>query len=225
MERSYNQRSQDHSQAGDALADIALNTLGLILIVLLIFVVLFSKATAQGELSGTNPDAATATAALQALQQENQDLTEKVAALSRDSQQWKEEDKSAGLWRFRIAVDGFVDHNDTTKAADFTIEYFVHLDIHGNQVRGTLFGVKEDSGSNNMGSATHANIKGTIENGQMQIELLFTGAATGGSEILQVRLQDNQFNGKLVSGKHKTGYQNYTGMATGTRLDGSAFAN
>ncbi len=225
MERSYSHRSQEQTQSSDALADIALNSLGLILIVLLVFVVLFSKATQSVQSQEATTVSANAIAGYQVVKEENRKLKRELDELALATENSKEGEKTSDLWRFRIAVDRFVDHRDASHPAELQIEYFVHLDMHGTQVRGTLFGVKEDPDSNENGSATHAKVSGTLEGGNMKIELFFTGAALGGSEILQVKLQGDQFTGELLSGKHKYGYQNYTGKATGTRLVGSVFDN
>ncbi len=225
MERSHIYRSEDNGNSNDALADIALNSLGLILIVLLTFIIVFTKATPSVTSLGATEVSSTTLADFQSVKDENRKLKHELGDMALAMKELKQDEKISGLWRFRIAVNRFIDHRDVSHPAKLQIEYFMHLDMHGNQVRGTLFGVKEDSDSSEQGSATHARVSGTINDGDMKVELFFTGAALGGSEILEVKLEQDRFMGKLLSGKHKYGYQNYTGTAEGTRLDGSVFSN
>lgn len=224
MERSHTHRSEEHGTANEALADIALNSLGLILIVL--FILILSKTTQINQSHGATTISPTAVANIEIVRDENRRLKREIGEMKLAAKKGLEQDENvSGLWRFRIAVNRFIDHRDVGHPAELQIEYFMHLDTKGSQVRGTLFGVKEDPDSNEQGSATHAIVSGTLEGGNMKIELFFTGAALGGSEILEVMLEGDRLIGKLLSGKHKYGYQNYAGAAEGTRLVGSVFSD
>ncbi len=222
MKRLIQRHSGDDSQASQALADIALNTLGLILIVLLIYMLLFQQASQQLAQAESTPSTSNAT--IEGQLRETQSLREQVEQLKEREKQRSRDSQDSGLWQFRIHVTGLVDHDGQTESADWNIIYFVHLAVAGHQVSGTLFGVREDHEQDDVNSASHADILGTMVDGSMEIELAFTGQASGASERLILTKRGEEYVGALHSGRTKPGAVNYSGPARGSRLQSSVFA-
>ena len=249
-------RETEDAQASEALADIALNTLGLILMVLFVYILLFqnksqalarSQAAAHGASQVESPDLATLEQQAHSQRQEVLRLNQKVEQLQRESDAALQaaakadaakvaalkaaaeataksnQEIASDLWCFQVNVRRLVAGPGQSAPCDFQIEYFVHLIIKGRQVRGTLFGIKELDRKSEGASATHAHIVGTNENGHLELELQFTGAATGGSEKLIVDRKGEEYIGRLVSGRNKSGYQNYEGNVVGKKLTDSVF--
>ena len=206
--QSRTRRDRDVGSASDALADIALNMLGLVLIVLLVYILMFQQTTAKLAAATQNVQSASATYT-PVMDQPAEAKTE----------------QSSDLWRFRIVVDGLVDDSGRRTPANFTVEYFVHLDIKGNSATGMLFGVKEDQKDGRASSASHAKIDGDLQGPRANLELHFTGYASGASERLIVTRMGDAWIGRLESGKCIPGANNYSGEAVGTRLDESVFAS
>lgn len=307
--------SQHDTQHSDALADIALNTLGLILIVMLIYVLLFRQTTRkiaaaaqasesrarnlqkianekQGleqELEGLRSTAsryakeqtdsqsrmaelksrleqeqsqrlstadrlkeatdsiAALTAGKQKLSERNAELAQQLASSENGRERERESalrlqgqirelesridelaegSKLSGLWRFRNNVVQLVDHNDNTESVDWTIDYFLYLNVVDGKVTGILFGAHEiETADNEANSASYATISGTINSsGFLDVEMVFSqGSTDSGSEHLRCQFDGSEFVGRLESGRHRTGYRNYVGPTRGTRLTESVF--
>lgn len=212
-------QSNDSSQASEALADIALNSLGLILIVLMSYMLTFHQATS--ELMAMQ-EAATPEGAAQKVQ-ENRQLKQQVKALEKELESTSKQDEVSGLWRFRIHVAKLVGSNARVESADFVVDYFVWLRIKGNSVHGTLFGVKEHT-EVPLNSGSYAEITGTYRDGILTAELAYPRSL--GAEVLRATRQGEKWVGDLSSGfvQAGAGYRNYAGKAQGTRLNESVFA-
>jgi hypothetical protein len=132
----------------------------------------------------------------------------------------------SGIWRFRNHVVKLVDHNDNAESVDWTIDYFIFLNVVDGKVTGTLFGAHEVETDDQAGhTASFAEITGTIsKSGFLDVELEFSaGSADSGSEHLRCQFGNNEFVGRLESGRHRDGYRNYVGPTRGTRLTESVF--
>lgn len=136
------------------------------------------------------------------------------------------EHKWSGLWRFRNEVEELIDHNEKSEEVDWTIDYFVSLNVVDGEVTGALFGAHEIKTDENKGnSQSFATIRGTLsESGVLDVEMLFSqGSVDNGSEHLRCKLDGDAFVGRLESGRHRYGYRNYVGPTRGTRLTESVF--
>jgi hypothetical protein len=215
-----NHHGGEDSHASDLLADISLNSLGLVLIVLLVYMILFHQTTSAVLMAQqTKTQAEPAGRSLE----ENRQLKQQVQDLQDRLRTRTQEDGISGLWSFQIHVTELVDHNGRAEPADFVVDYFVWLDIKGESVRGSLFGVKEHDQT--MGSASHANITGVCRGDDLKLELAFTGVAQGGTEVFVVKKQGDRFVGELRNGKGKVGHWNYRGPAIGSPLTESVFSS
>jgi len=301
MSISRSRHSPNDTHNSDALADIALNTLGLILIVMLIYILLFRQtaqrnfnvvqsrvsqgqsqdfvATSSGKtpaeiaemesqltdlktkldqehtqrnaMSLTLKEAKDALTALTRVEQEhNEEMSKLHRELANAKQAGDDERKTAsnlqlqiqqlktridtlkgesamsGLWRFRNNVEKLVDHNDDAETVDWTIDYFLYLNVVDGKVTGALFGAHEIKTADTKGnSQSFATIKGTMtKTGFLDVELVFSqGTQDSGSEHLRCQLEGNEFIGRLESGRHRYGYRNYVGPTRGTRLTESVF--
>ena len=204
------------SESAEALADIALNSFGMVMIILLVCILALQQSIASPASSDT-----TKVSSLQPSEQ--QDLKDQLAELQDQLEQNKQDSGLAGLWSFRIHVEKLVGYGNSMEPADFDIEYFIWLDVDGDKLNGSLFGVKESPGA--MGSMSHATITGTRNGSHYEIVLHFNGAANGGTEVLRVEKVGERFLGRLDSGKTMPGYRNYTGQAIGSRLNKSVFSS
>lgn len=316
MRRETNRGTSDSSQSSDALADIALNSLGLILIVMLVYILLFQDTTRKvvnaaevqakelrelrgvaseneqlrAEVASMDPEifrsmetenkllkakaaqaddtiakqkrelstVSTRLRAASAIQDELKQKLEgadaKIAELSstlrsaerqlasakrteersdsvinslkEDIARRATENQWSGLWRFRNSVEELVDHNDNSEEVDWTIDYFLYMNVVDGKVTGALFGAHEiDTDNENTTSQSYATIEGTLTTGgQLDVELSFSrGSSDTGSEHLRCKLRGDAFDGRLESGKHRYGYRNYVGKTRGTKLNESVF--
>ena len=153
-------------------------------------------------------------------------LEAEVSDLKADISRRTAEHKWSGLWRFRNQVEELIDHDEKSETVDWTIDYFVSLNVVDGKVTGALFGAHEIETDENKGnSQSFATISGTLsESGVLDVELSFSqGSADNGSEHLRCKLEGDAFVGRLESGSHRYGYRNYVGPTRGTRLTESVF--
>jgi len=223
MNSSHSYRAAE-SDSSDLLADIALSTLGIVMIIMLVYM-LKHRDIADARFPLRTSDSLQMTSEeVQALRDRNQQLDQQVRQLNDELKQSLENQQLSGLWRFRTQLSGLVDSFGQVTPADWTVDYYMHLDVNGADVSGTLFGVRENDTEHDGTSATRAKISGKLGlDGRMAIELFFTGQATGGSEIIVADLKDRRFIGQLKSGSHKPGYRNYVGQTIGMPLANSTF--
>ena len=177
------------------------------------------NATLERELAKVEKTRASERETARRQQEEIRELETRIDTLT-------EESRLSGLWRFRNNVVELVDHNDDTESVDWTIDYFLYLNVVDGKVSGALFGAHEIETSDNKGnSQSFANISGTVsESGFLDVELVFfQGSSDNGSEHLRCRFTGSEFVGRLESGRHRYGYRNYVGPTRGTRLTESVF--
>lgn len=220
-----NHPDTSRAETSEALADVALNSFGLILILLFAYLLLFRQAAATVTAeSSPEPVAANLTPGSDTAEarQEVQRLQAQVQRLENELVDERLQQETQGLWRFRIQVSELVDHREQRETVSFTVDYFLYFRVDRGRVQGALFGVRELD-RNSRGSSSHANIVGRLEGSHLEMELNFTGVAEGGSEILSVERSGAGWIGRLTSGRRKAGYHNYTGQAFGTRLNESVF--
>jgi hypothetical protein len=177
------------------------------------------NAKLERELAESEKSRASESEAARRLQGDIRELEDRIGTLAKES-------RISGLWRFRNNVVELVDHNDATESVDWTIDYFLYLNVVDGKVSGTLFGAHEIETADNKGnSQSFAEITGTVDkSGFLDVELVFSqGTTDAGSEHLRCRFVGNEFVGRLESGRHRIGYRNYVGPTRGTRLTESVF--
>ncbi len=155
-----------------------------------------------------------------------QRLQSQITTLEHRLVQRTSESQSSGLWRFRNSVTELVDHNDKSESVDWTIDYFLYMNVVDGKVTGALFGAHEIKTDKTHGnSQSYGTISGSLSpSGILDVELTFLqGSSNAGSEHLRCNLDGDTFIGRLESGKHQSGYRNYVGPTTGTRLTESVF--
>lgn len=210
-------RPSETSTASDAMADIALNTLGLTLIVLMVFMMQFRSQSRNLVETKTNSDSVL-------LAQENKRLKKQVLKLEEQISKQVQQAHDSGLWQMELHVTGWVGHDGQVEHKNQHIIYFVHLQIEEDRISGTLFGVREDEHNNESNSASHAKVVGTANHNLWTLEFQFTGTGQGASEKMILTKQGSQLVGELQSGRTKPGTVNYSGKVVGKRLENSVFA-
>lgn len=200
--------------SSEILGDISLNALGLMMIILLVCLLAnFQNSPTKSETSATSISKVDPE-----MQEKIKARIQAIEALKQQLETTEDHDPATGLWTLEIRVQRLVSQSRSKKVNE-RVDYFIWIREENGKITGSMFGAKKHG----IESVNYAQITGTSKGDEITLELNFTGAAQGGSEIAYLKSKGDRLVGQLKSGKLKTGYQNFEGSIIGKRIEDSLF--